>query len=144
MSHPFVYVGCFIKFDTFQSVIKAIRKNPLKNDIKAPHVTFKYRPSDVDDILFGESVRITIIGYGNDGLNEGLKVALKADNLVIQHMIDKIEIPHITVAVSNEGKPVNTKYLRFEKIKPIEIDGKYGGYTKWGEVIVRSRQNRGN
>ena len=44
MSHPFVYVGCFIKFDTFQSVIKAIRKNPLKNDIKAPHVTFKYHP----------------------------------------------------------------------------------------------------
>lgn len=89
-------------------------------------------------------MRITIIGYGNDGLNEGLKVALKADNLVIQHMIDKIEIPHITVAVSNEGKPVNTKYLRFEEIKPIEIDSKYGGYTKWGEVIVRSRQNRDN
>lgn len=37
--------------DAFQSVIKAIRKNPLKNDIKAPHVTFKYRPSDVDDII---------------------------------------------------------------------------------------------
>ena len=49
-------------------------------------------------------MRITIIGYGNDGLNEGLKVVLKADNLVIQHMIDKIEIPHITVAVSNEGR----------------------------------------
>lgn len=45
---------------------------------------------------------------------------------------------------STAGKPVNTKYLRFEEIKPIEIDGKYGGYTKWGEVIVRSRQNRGN
>lgn len=34
MSHPFVYVGCFIKFDTFQSVIKAIRKNPLKMILK--------------------------------------------------------------------------------------------------------------
>lgn len=136
MNHPFIYVGCFVKFEDFQSAIRCIRKSPLENDIQDPHITFEYKPKEVVQSLFGEKIRITIVGYGNDGLNEGLKVQLRADNPDVQKMIDQIEVPHITIAVSNEGKPVNTKDLTFEDINPKEIEGKYGGYAKWGKVVI--------
>ena len=141
MNHPFIYVGCFVKFRSFQSAICRIRKNPLDNDIQDPHITFAYKPKEVVQSLFGEKVQITIVGYGNDGINEGLKVQLKAENPAVQKMIDQIEVPHITIAVSSEGKPVNTKSLNFEDINPIEMEGKYGGYTKWDKVVVRNQYN---
>ena len=55
-------------------------------------------------------------------------------------MIEQLDVPHITISVGNEGKPVNTKKLLFEEIKPIEMAGKYGGFTKWGKVIVQPKK----
>lgn len=137
MSHPFTYVGCFVKREEFQSAIRHVRKNPLENDIPNPHVTFAYRPEEVVQSLFGEIIHITIVGYGNNGINEGLKVQLKTDNPALQIMIGQIEVPHITIAVSKDGKPVNTRSISFDDIDPIELEGKYGGYTQWGEVVVK-------
>lgn len=142
MNHPFVYVGCFIKYRDFQNSIKGIRINPLENDIQEPHITFAYKPQEVNQSLFGKTVKIKIIGYGNDGVNEGVKVDLSSSNPILQFMIEKLETPHITIAISNEGKPVNTKNLKFEKIEPIELIGKFGGYAKWGKVIVRERKTK--
>lgn len=142
MNHPFIYVGCFVEFEDFQSAIKCIREDPLENDIQYPHITFAYEPKEVDESLFGEKIYIKIVGYGNNGLNEGLKVCLKTDNPTIQSMIDHIEVPHITIAVSNEGRPVNTKGLVFENIDPIEMEGEYGGYAKWGRVILGDGNNK--
>lgn len=139
MNHPFTYIGCFVKYEDFQSAIRHVRKNPLENDIRYPHVTFAYRPTEVDRSLFGEKTHITIVGYGNDGVNEGLKVRLEADNPAIQSMIDQIEVPHITIAVSRDGEPVNTRNLSFEDIKPIEMEGTYGGYARWGRAVVKSQ-----
>ena len=141
MSHPFIYVGCFIRLHDFQNAIKEIRSNPLENDIQDPHITFAYRPNEVDQSLFGTAIQIKIVGYGNDGENEGVKVQLSSSEPHMQHMIDELETPHITIAVSNEGKPVNTKRLNFEEIEPVELTGKYGGYAKWGKVIVRNRKS---
>lgn len=139
MNHPFIYVGCFLNFDVFHSTVGCIRKEPLENIILNPHVTFAYKPDKVILPLFGEKIQVTIIGYGNDGNNEGLKVHLKSNNPIIQSMISKIEVPHITIAVSSKGKPVNTKNLFFKAINPIELEGEYGGYTKHGKVILDSR-----
>lgn len=136
MNHPFNYVGCFVNFEDFQSAISCIRKNPLGNDIQEPHVTFEYKPEKVNQSLFGERIHIKVVGYGNDGKNEGLKVKLESDNPSIRTMIAKIEVPHITISVSSDGKPVDTKKLVFEDINSIEMEGKYGGYTKWGKVVV--------
>lgn len=126
----------------FQNAINEIRITPLKNDIQNPHITFAYKPKEVDQSLFGTLIQIKIVGYGNDGDNEGLKVQLSSSNPQMQYMINKLEMPHITIAVSNKGKPVNTKRLIFEEIEPIELTGKYGGYAKWGEVIIRDRKNK--
>ncbi len=139
MNHPFTYVGCFIKMNVFQNAIKGVRSTPLENDIQYPHITFAYKPREVDQSLFGTHIKVRIVGYGNDGENEGLKVQLSSSEPRMQNMIDELETPHITIAVSNEGKPVNTKRLNFEEIEPIVLFGKYGGYTKWGKVIVQYR-----
>lgn len=136
MNHPFNYVGCFVKFEDFQSSIRDIRRNPLKNDIQDPHVTFAYRPENVNQALFGEKIHIWLVGYGNNGKNEGLKVKLESDNAAVQAMIDQVKVPHITISVSYDGKPVDTKELEFADIDPIEMEGKFGGYAKWGSVIV--------
>lgn len=140
MNHPFLYVGCFVNPTDFHAAIRHIRKNPLENDIQAPHVTFAYRPKEVVSSLFGKDIRITVTGYGNNGVNEGLKVRLEAEDPILQSMIGQIEVPHITIAVSSGGKPVNTRDLCFEEIDPIELNGQYGGYARWGEVIVRDRR----
>lgn len=136
MNHSYAYLGCFFTACDFQNKVRSIRRNPLERDIQAPHVTFAYRPQKVDESLFGKNIHITVIGYGNDGENEGVKVRLYASDPVLQSMIEKIEVPHITIAVSSTGKPVNTRYLEFEEIEPFDLVGNYGGYTLQGNVVV--------
>ena len=136
MDHPFSYIGCFVDFAEFQAAIRDIRRDPLENDIQNPHVTFAYQPETVDRALFGAQIRLKITGYGNDGINEGLRVQLQTDDPVLGQMIGEIEVPHITIAVSSDGKAVNTRALDFADIDPFEMEGKFGGYAKWGEVIV--------
>lgn len=140
MNHPFNYIGCFVKSGTLHKAIRSIRQKPLENDIQFPHITFSYMPEEVNQELFGTLVSITVIGYGNDGNNEGLLVQLSSENIDVQEMIDKIQVPHITISVSNNGQPVNTRYLSFSAIEPIHLTGKVGGYAYWGKVIFRRRK----
>ena len=69
-----------------------------------------------------------MFAYENNGENEGVRVTLSSQNKHINDMIKTIDRPHITLAVSKNGKAVNTKYLVFHNIKPIYIDGYYGGH----------------
>lgn len=122
------YVGCFFDYDELFEKVKNIRKNPLKNTKTKPHITFKYAPIDVFPELFGEELEVEIIGYGNDGDNEGVCVIATSKNNVLTQMIQDIQIPHITLAVSDNGLAVNTKNLVFHSIIPIKITGKYDGH----------------
>lgn len=126
--HNYEYVGCFFDYRELAELVTPIRKDALKNNKLTPHVTFEYKPDTVLTELFGTAITATIIGYGNNGENEGLKVVLSSDNEIINRMSRKIEVPHITLAVSDVGKAVNTRYLDFAPIAPIKIVGWYGGY----------------
>ena len=69
---------------------------------------------------------VEVVGYANDGTNEGFEVKLP-DNL-LKHYLNKA-VPHITVSVSNEGKPVNTGKLIFEELtSPFKIKVKAGAF----------------
>lgn len=126
--HNFEYVGCFFNYNELFTKVEKIRKNPLKNTKTKPHITFKYSPIDVFPELFGEKIEVQIIGYGNDGNNEGLKVIATSKNTILTQMINNIDVPHITLAVSDSGLAVNTKNLNFESIEPIKIMGEYNGH----------------
>lgn len=126
--HNFEYVGCFFDYHELTELVAPIRKGALKNSKTTPHVTFEYKPKTVLMELWNTPVMATIIGYGNNGENEGLRVVLSSNNEIINRMSKKIEVPHITLAVSDTGLPVNTRYLSFEPIEPLKIVGWYGGY----------------
>lgn len=124
----FEYVGCFLDCDILKRSVDPLRIDPLKNNKLNSHVTFEYLPDHVFTELFGTAITVTIIGYGNDGENEGLQVTLTSDNDQINEMIQNIPVPHITLAVSDGGYAVNTRYLHFSPIEPITIVGHYGGH----------------
>lgn len=140
MKHPFIYIGCFIKDKEFAEILQRIPSNRLDRIIDNPHVTFAYRPEKVDESLFGEEVKIKVVGYGNNDENEGVKVELFTSNTTLQNMIDGIGKPHITISVSKKGKAVNTKQLDFCPINSFEINGKFGGYTQWKKVITKYKK----
>ena len=122
------YVGCFFDYEELTEKVAALRKNPLECPKKKPHVTFEYGPDSVDTALFGEEILVTIVGYGNDGENEGVLVTISSENDRIMDMASKIPVPHITLAVSPVGKAVNTKFLQFTPVDPICIVGHYDGH----------------
>ena len=136
MEHPYVYIGCFLSASELYAAIDHIRSIRLSKTIEFPHVTFVYRPQAVDESLFGEKIKLRIVGYGNDGINEGLKVELASTNETINEMAAQIAVPHITLSVSEDGESVNTRYLQYAPIVPIELTGVWGGYTDSREVVT--------
>ena len=138
MSHLVNYIGCFVSPEELMEKLSGIREDGLENTIKTPHVTFAYRPEAVDRNLFGEKVGITIIGYGNDGTNEGVLTTLHTHNPALREMMEKIQVPHITIAVGEGGKPVNTRYLSFPPVTPVELEGTFGAYLGDGTVLLDS------
>ena len=136
MNHNFIYVGCFINYHDLQKKVNSIRKVSLSRQIRNPHITFAYKPESVDESLFGKKIKIIITGYGYNEDNEGVKVELYSNDSEIVKMIKNIPVPHITLSVITNGKPVNTRNLIFNAVEPIEIEGIYVGYASSGDVIT--------
>ena len=142
MKPKYLYTGCFVSPEELFEKVEHLRWDPLEREIRTPHVTFVYQPKQVDDTLFGQPVDITIDGYGNDGYNEGVAVTLTAENPAIMELYEEIDVPHITLAVSQEGKPVDTWDLDFEPVEPLHIRGIFGAYTAKGNVILKPFQHK--
>jgi hypothetical protein len=134
MRGSYIYTGCFLDRDTLLRAVAPIRQSPLVRAIEAPHVTSAFRPKWVDRALFGSQMELALIGYGNDGNNEGVLVELRQADAAVRDLFEQIPVPHITLAVSETGKPVDTKNLRFTPIQTIVLTGTYGGYLPNGRV----------
>lgn len=104
--------------------------NKLDKKIQFPHVTNQFKPTKVDYSLFGQEVVFKVIGYGINEENEGYLVELVNATQEIKNAFANIEKLHITISVSQTGKPVNTKNLDFKPIQPFYLKGRYGGYEK--------------
>ena len=136
INQKYIYVGCFVLRDALLQKMSLIKGHRLDKIIQYPHITFEYKPTEIDEELFGQEIEIVAFAYGNDGQNEGLKVELNSQNECIEKMISNIRIPHITVSVCKTGKPVNTSELEFHPIEPFKLKGKYGGYCKNGSAVT--------
>ena len=132
----YIYIGCFLDPQDLLSATGEYAHRHLARIIPSPHVTFQYQPEAVDETLFGQPVEITAVGYGNDGKNEGLLVRLTAPSPAVQAMSEAIPVPHITISVSESGKPVNTGSLTFREIPPFRLTGVFGGYQEGGIVVT--------
>ena len=123
-----LYVGAFV--DSRELVEKleknGVERNILFRPVQKPHVTFQYRPKEIDESLLGEKVNIRVVGYGCDGENEGVAVELTCENEKVRKLSEKVKIPHITLSVSEDGRPANTRYLGFTPIeRPFVVEGIY-------------------
>lgn len=124
-----IYVGIFFAKEEIKKIKKKNYGTPLENDIKNKHVTIAFKPTEFDTSLFGEIVEVTIVGYGNNGKNEGVKVEIKSDNKILK----SVNVPHITLSVGNGGKPVDTGKLLFEDVSDkVTLKGKIGYFSPEG------------
>ncbi len=128
------YIGCFVDREELTRYVNAVSTGHLWREITVPHVTFVFEPDEVNRELFGAKVKVQAVGYGNNGINEGLKVKLYCENRVIAEMAEGIKVPHITLSVDKGGKAYDTRYLKFYDIEPFVLEGVFGGYTQNGIV----------
>ena len=103
------------------------------------HCTFKFNPGDTEIETFskkvlGKKVKMKVIGYASDGKNSGFQVELDPEtetaytnaHTIENGGIPRVEktIPHITVSMSEDAKPVDTGKLHFMPLEePFEITG---------------------
>lgn len=128
-----IYAGIFLNEDD-QFV------GSLDKTIEHQHVTIAFKPDKrTQDIIMnhlGETVELMVEGYGCDDDNEGLKVMIfDWASMGLKPLFDNIDIPHITISVSETGKPKDTAKLEFENTPAFFIVGKIG-YFDGREVIV--------
>lgn len=126
-----VYTGAFV--DSKDLALKlsehGVIRSKLWREIQNTHVTFQFRPEEVDESLYGCPVDIRVVGYGVNPQNEGLLVEVSCANEAVQKLSEQVKVPHITLSVSEDGKPVNTRYVDFAPIEhPFVIRGVYDAF----------------
>lgn len=126
-----IYTGAFVDSKDLERKLEeyGVERTKLWRQIQDTHVTFQFRPKEVDETLFGLPVDIRVIGYGVNPQNEGLLVEVTCANETVQKLCDQVEVPHITLSVSEDGKPVNTRYVDFVPIKtPFTVRSVYDAF----------------
>ena len=139
----YIYTGVFFDKDSLHEVVnKYLNISMLERVIENPHVTFEYKPAKVDESLFGLPIKFAVTGYGYNGKNQGLLVEPVLIWTALEGTFKKIKMPHITLSVSVDGKPVDTGNLTFVKIRHrFFICGRYGAYNGNREVVINNPQN---
>ena len=128
---PPIYTGVFFDADNLYRQVGRYRISPLEKQIPSPHVTVSYMPYpfEVNEQLYGTEVTVTVVGYANDEKNEGVRVKLDCENEKLKTLFSRITVPHITLSVARDSKPVRTGALTFSPVDDqIELRGKYGAF----------------
>ena len=125
-----IYTGWFVNANLIHGT--------LEKKISTPHITLDFKPTDLHLNSFGTKAIIKVIGYGNDGKNEGYLCQIEPEDKELAAQVSKIAVPHLTLSVSKNGKPVDTAKLEFQKIQPFSIIGTFGAFTPKGVITEGS------
>jgi hypothetical protein len=133
----YIYTGVFFDAaELSEKFAKYVGEETLSNIIKNPHVTFTFKPSSVDTSLLGKPVCFTVTGYACDGKNQGLSVEVSLIHAGLSSEYQTVKHPHITISVSEDGRPVDTGKLCFTPLsESFDITGKYGVFTDNGVLF---------
>lgn len=131
MKDTIIYAGLFVNDFIIDELANIIREElgyeALERYIPNKHITTAFRPNDLGNTFtLGECVYFDIIGYANDGINEAFLVDVPKLN---------IDTPHITLSVSKDGKPVNSKNLKFKMLSQKRRIAGYYGYFNGTSVV---------
>ena len=132
------YIGCFFDPETLAEKLVTMERTFLFRKIPAPHVTFVYAPVQVPEELFGETITVTVIGYGNNGENEALLVMFSYVPDSLKALAAAIPVPHITLSVSENGSSVNSKDLAFRNTAPFTLTGVFGAMDMEGHIYTQA------
>ena len=138
----YIYTGVFFDAAELDKIVDEITKTRLFRLIENPHVTFAFKPSRVNPDLFGQKAEFVIVGYACDGKNQGLQVAMRvSESMALYQEFRLIGNPHITVSVSEDGKPVDTGNMTFKPLfNELIISGTYGGFCN-GKVYYGKEES---
>jgi hypothetical protein len=133
----YIYTGVFFDAaELSEKFAKYVGEETLSNIIKNPHVTFTFKPSSVDTSLLGKPVCFTVTGYACDRKNQGLSVEVSPIHAGLSSEYQTVKHPHITISVSEDGRPVDTGKLCFTPLpESFDITGKYGVFTDKGVLF---------
>ena len=134
------YQAIFFDEETIKQLIE-VQGEDLPKKPRDMHCTFKFKPSDKEVADFsrvaaGKSFKIRVVGYASDGKNSGFLVELPDElekvytsTYTTDDPIPKAERikPHITVSMSEDATPADTRKLDFKPIEPFEVSG-VGGF----------------
>lgn len=122
-----VYWGIFFDNSDFPW---HVHEKPTKDK----HVTFGYKvPCPMD--LVGNEVSVKVIGYGIDDDNEAYEVSIPDE---LADIYEGAMPAHITLSVSGNGLPVNSRNLPFWELdEPFSLAGTIGYFGFDGEVHLR-------
>ena len=104
-------------------------ESKLSNDVEFKHITTEFKPTITHEHLYGKEATFNVYAYGNDGVNEGYAVKLvSCEDYELSEIYDGVEIPHLTLSTSADGKAINTAKLNFNDIDNFTITTKFGGF----------------
>ena len=133
-----IYNGLFIDENEKKKLL-ALGKTHLSKIIADPHVTLFFKPGSEKEYrkLWGKKAVVEVVGYANDGKNEGVLVKVKAEDPQLQELFEKeVKVPHITISVAKDGKPVDTAKLDFHPCEPTKLEATFGAFCAGGLILL--------
>lgn len=127
-----IYTGFFIK-----GTIPALLPNPI-HDL---HITHIFHPNPIPHGLLGEEITVRLVGYANDGKNEGYKVEFVSGSDAAAEAFSEIKNPHVTVSLGKGGIAKTTGDMSFAPLcapddSVWEFTAVYGFYLSNGTVFT--------
>lgn len=127
-----LYEGFFFELDEDELMYSPWTNSKLEHRIDTPHITVYYKPSELHDYYYGKRGLFELYKYGCDDKNEGYKVRyIKSDCIDVPWLFNLVDIPHVTISVSDDGKPKDTKNLDFKPCETYRYEAVFGAMQLW-------------
>ena len=127
-----LYEGFFFELNEDEFMDSPWPNSKLEHRIDTPHITVFYKPSQPHEIYYGQKGRFEFYEYGCDDNNEGYKVrCVGCDGILVPYILKEVDIPHVTISVSEDGKPKDTKNLNFVACEPYVYEAVFGAMQLW-------------
>lgn len=136
--HSVKYIGCFIERSVIEKYAQLQGGQRLSRVIGHPHVTFCYKPQSVPYEFFGQEVKLRVVGYGCDGMNEAFLVEFESVPQNLLPLTKAITTPHVTISVSDTAEPVNSKYIHFRPIESFTVSAVFGAMDTDGNLHTQN------
>lgn len=121
-----IYSGIFLN-ERSTETLKRYPGMRLSRLIDNLHIMLQFRPSEVKRDLLGKAVYFKVVAYGNNGRNEGVRVAEFAGDPGIMEQVESVRVPHVTISCGNGGRPAETADLDFQPVRRVvTLAGRYG------------------